>query len=89
MGEITNEFVIAFRESFNKFFPDCGRDEIEFAIAKFLNPFTISGLSFDEKMANFRSTVKRICDVLQPMADQQEEESQSSIDVGGTSQVLE
>jgi len=40
-------------------------------------------------MVNFRSTVKRICDVLQPTADQQEEESQSSIDVGGTSQVLE
>jgi hypothetical protein len=36
----------------------------------------------------FQSTVDHISNVLQSTADQQEEESQSNIDVGGPSQVL-
>jgi hypothetical protein len=84
-GQITKEFVTAFCESFNKFFPSYGTDQIEFATAEFLNPFTKgSGLTLDK----FQSTVEHISNVLQSMADQQEEESQSNIDVGGPSQVL-
>ena len=84
-GQITKEFVTAFCESFNKFFPNYGSDQIEFATAEFLNPFTKgSGLTLDK----FQSTVDHITNVLQSTADQQEEESQSNIDVGGPSQVL-
>ena len=84
-GQITKEFVTAFCESFNKFFPSYGTDQIEFSTAEFLNPFTKgSGLTLDK----FQSTVEHISNVLQSMADQQEEESQSIIDVGGPSQVL-
>ena len=58
-GQITKEFVTAFCESFNKFFPNYGSDQIEFSTAEFLNPFTKgSGLTLDK----FQSTVEHISD---------------------------
>jgi hypothetical protein len=75
----------SFCESFNKFFPNYGSDQIEFATAEFLNPFTKGSRL---RLNKFQSTVEHICNVLQSTADQQEEESQSNIDVGGPSQVL-
>jgi len=84
-GQITKEFVTAFCESFNKFFPNYGSDQIEFSTAEFLNPFTKGSRL---RLNKFQSTLEHICNVLQSTADQQEEESQSNIDVGGPSQVL-
>ena len=49
LGEITKAFVTAFCKSCNKCFPDYGRDQIEFATAEFLNPFSNgSGLTLDQ-----------------------------------------
>jgi len=87
-GEITKEFVTAFCESFNKFFPDFGREQSEFAFAQFLHPFTKgSGLTFDNKVHKYQSIVDRICDMLKPTAKEEEEENQSIIGVRRPSQV--
>jgi hypothetical protein len=84
-GEITKEFVTAFCESFNKFFIDYNRDQIEFATAEFLNQFSNgSGLTLNK----FQSTVEHISAVFQSTTDKQEEERQSIIHVGAPSQVL-
>ncbi len=81
-GQITKEFVTAFCESFNKFFPDFGREQSEFAFAQFLHPFTKgSGLTFDNKVHKYQSIVDRICDMLKPTAKEEEEENQSIIGV--------
>jgi hypothetical protein len=89
-GEITKEFITAFCESFNKFFPDFGREQSEFAVAQFLHPFTKGpGLTFDNKVHKYQSIVDRICDMLKPTAkeEEEEEENQSIIGVRRPSEV--
>ncbi len=66
LGEITKAFVTAFCKSCNKCFPDYGRDQIEFATAEFLNPFSNgSGLTLDK----FLLTAQHISDVFQSTTD--------------------
>ena len=79
-GEITKEFVTAFCESFNKFFPDFGREQSEFALAQFLHPFTKgSGLTFDNKVHKYQSIVDRICDMLKPTAKKRKRKIKASL----------
>ncbi len=85
-SEILKEFVSAFCDSFNQFFPGYGREQIEFAIAQFLHPYTKgSGLVLETGL-KYYSTKNHICDLLQPTTE--EEESQSIRQARGPSQVV-
>ena len=90
-SEILKEFVSAFCDSFNQFFPGYGREQIEFAIAQFLHPYTKgSGLVLETETdrlgLKYYSTKNHICDLLQPTTE--EEESQSIRQARGPSQVV-
>jgi len=92
LGEILKEFVTAFCDSFNQFFPDYGREQIQFAIAQFLHPYTKgSGLALEtdaDTLLRYHSTVDHICDLLKPTAEEEEEESQSIRKACGPSHVV-